>query len=502
MLFRDAQGRPIRSSGSVIDINDLKRAEEKLRESEERFRGTFENAAVGIAHMDSQNRCLCANEKLCEILGFPSSELVGKTLQEVVHPDDLEPNLALFDLLVRGELPSFSMEKRFIRRDGAVVWTHVTASIQRNATTTPAYCIAIVQDISERKRLQEELQRSKTRLELAVRGSNVRIWDIEMPDGNIDNARVYVASPAATFSSFQPTFRLPWLYTPTIWRGSGALLRPPCLGKRTGSRSSSACRPNTVFTAGCFSRGRVVFDAEGKPVRYRVAPSTSQTSSGPRRRCGQREEVPDVRGSCFRRVLPAGDGGTHPGRESSGVPEPGLHAGRAGRDNPVPLRPRPHPRRCSRTSSGGSMPESRSRSSHSTPSQGWDHLPGGDQGQSLLGGRPPLHGGSARDVTDRKRAEEALRLSEQRYRSLVEATSAIVWTLPASGLADKSEQPSWSCVHGPDARTSSPAGTGSTRYTRMIELTPSSSGPRPSPLDPFTRSSTESVGTTANTGTC
>ena len=60
VLFRDAQGRPIRSSGSVIDINDLKQAEEKLRESEERFRGTFENAAVGIAHMDSQNRCLRA----------------------------------------------------------------------------------------------------------------------------------------------------------------------------------------------------------------------------------------------------------------------------------------------------------------------------------------------------------------------------------------------------------------------------------------------------------
>ena len=87
MLFRDAQGRPIRSSGSVIDINDLKQAEENLRESAERFRGTFENAAVGIAHMDNQNRCLCANEKLCETPRLSSSELVGKTLQEVVHPD-------------------------------------------------------------------------------------------------------------------------------------------------------------------------------------------------------------------------------------------------------------------------------------------------------------------------------------------------------------------------------------------------------------------------------
>ncbi|HWT78014.1 MAG TPA: PAS domain S-box protein, partial [Candidatus Methylomirabilis sp.] len=182
MLFRDAQGRPIRSSGSVIDINDLKQAEENLRESEERFRGTFENAAVGIAHMDSQNRCLRANQKLSEILGYPSEELVGKTLQDVVHPDDLEPNLALFDLLVRGDLPSFSMEKRFIRRDGAVVWTQVTASVQPKATGEPTFCIAIVQDISERKRLEVELSQAHARLELAVRGSNVRIWDVDMPD--------------------------------------------------------------------------------------------------------------------------------------------------------------------------------------------------------------------------------------------------------------------------------------------------------------------------------
>ena len=161
MLFRDAEGRPIRWSGSIIDINDIKRAEEKLRESEERFRGTFENAAVGIAHMDDQNRCLCANEKLCEIPGFPSSELVGKTLQEVVHPDDLEPNLALFDLLVRGELPSFSMEKRYLRKDKSIVWVDVSVSLQRDAAGLPSYAIAMVQDISERKGLEGELRQAK-----------------------------------------------------------------------------------------------------------------------------------------------------------------------------------------------------------------------------------------------------------------------------------------------------------------------------------------------------
>ena len=107
-----------------------------------------------------------------------------------MHPDDLEPNLALFDPLVRGELPSFSVEKRFIRREGTSVWTHVTASVQRDAAGQPAYCIAIVQDISERKRLEAELSQAHARLELAVRGSNVRIWDVDMPDGEFQNGRM------------------------------------------------------------------------------------------------------------------------------------------------------------------------------------------------------------------------------------------------------------------------------------------------------------------------
>jgi two-component system, sensor histidine kinase and response regulator len=149
------------------DVSDRKRAEEALRASEERFRGTFEHAAVGIAHIDAESRCLRANNKMCEILGYPSEELVGKTVPEVTHPDALAPNFTLFGALMRGELPTFTMEKRFSHDDGSIVSTYLTVSLQRDEAGKPAYAIVMAQDISELKRLEIELRTAKEAAEAA-----------------------------------------------------------------------------------------------------------------------------------------------------------------------------------------------------------------------------------------------------------------------------------------------------------------------------------------------
>ena len=93
---RDGHGRPVSQSGVLLDISDLKRTEEALRESEERFRGTFENAAVGIAHCDGEGRILRVNEKFSSVIGHPSTELVGKTFLEMTHPEDLAADLAQY----------------------------------------------------------------------------------------------------------------------------------------------------------------------------------------------------------------------------------------------------------------------------------------------------------------------------------------------------------------------------------------------------------------------
>jgi two-component system sensor histidine kinase/response regulator len=144
-----------------------RRAEEALRESEERFRGTFENAAVGIVHSDQEGRWLRINRKLCDILGYTPEELLGRAFAELTHPADLPANLELFGSLMQGALSDYSHENRYIRKDGSLFWGEVTASLERDAEGRPAYCIAIVQDISERRRLEADLREAKEAAEAA-----------------------------------------------------------------------------------------------------------------------------------------------------------------------------------------------------------------------------------------------------------------------------------------------------------------------------------------------
>ena len=180
-MFRLGQGRYF--TGIVRDITERKRAQEALRESEERFRGTFENAAVGIAHVDAEGRFLLVNNKLCDIVGYTREELLVRGFQDITHPEDLAASLENFHSLMRGELPSFSLEKRYLRKDGSVVWGNVSLSIQNRSAGEPAYGIAILQDISELKKVEDELRRASERLELAVRSSNVALGELDLTAG-------------------------------------------------------------------------------------------------------------------------------------------------------------------------------------------------------------------------------------------------------------------------------------------------------------------------------
>ena len=170
--MRDPEGRPIRLIGSSIDITDHRRAQEALRESEGRFRGTFENAAVGIAQKDADGRFLRVNETYCQIVGYSREELLQRTFQEITHPDDLAAELERYTPLMRGDLSSYSLEKRYLRKDGSLIWIDLSVSLQRDAAGRPDYAIAILQDISQRKRLEEETRRARETAEAANRAKD------------------------------------------------------------------------------------------------------------------------------------------------------------------------------------------------------------------------------------------------------------------------------------------------------------------------------------------
>ena len=149
-----------------------KQAEETLRASEGRFCGTFENAAGGIANTDRQGGFLRVNDKLCDIVGYTREELLERSFVEITHPDFLPANLELYARLWRSEIPSFTAEKHYIRKDGSLVWCEVMVSLQCDATGAPAYAIAVIKDVSDRKRLEAELRLAKEAAEAANRAKD------------------------------------------------------------------------------------------------------------------------------------------------------------------------------------------------------------------------------------------------------------------------------------------------------------------------------------------
>ncbi len=152
----DEDGRLTNFVGVQNDITERKRVEEALSESEERFRATFEHAAVGAAQVAIDGRWLRVNRKLCEILGYTEEELLQKTFQEVNHPEDLEEGLSWVRRVLEGDVQTYSIEKRYIRKDGSEVWTNLTVSLVREASGEPKYFIALIEDINQRKKTEEE----------------------------------------------------------------------------------------------------------------------------------------------------------------------------------------------------------------------------------------------------------------------------------------------------------------------------------------------------------
>ncbi len=135
---------------------DRRRAGEALRASEERYRAAFAHAAVGVTLADMNDRCLEANRAFCALTGYSEAELLRRDFPSLTHPDDRADSLALMARLRSGELESVVMEKRYVRRDGSVVWVQNSVALVRDGDGTAAGTIALTEDISGRKRAEAE----------------------------------------------------------------------------------------------------------------------------------------------------------------------------------------------------------------------------------------------------------------------------------------------------------------------------------------------------------
>jgi PAS domain S-box-containing protein len=132
-----------------------------LEESEERFRVTFDQAAVGIAHLATDGRWLRVNQKLCDIVGYTREELLQRAFQDVTYPDDLAADSENVRRMLAGEIQTYSMQKRYIQKTGSLIWVHISVSLARGPQNEPRYFISIVEDITETKRLEEQLRQSQ-----------------------------------------------------------------------------------------------------------------------------------------------------------------------------------------------------------------------------------------------------------------------------------------------------------------------------------------------------
>lgn len=182
--FYDTEGRAVRMVGTAQDTSERKWAELALQEREEELRITFEQAAIGVATLDLEGHWLKVNQSLCAIVGYTAEDLLGTTFQEITYAEDLELDLYFAQQLLAGEYGHFSREKRYVRKDGQLVWTNITVSLMRQlhemetkftymgntysvpgGMGQPQYFIAMIEDISERKQAESMLQQRSQELE-------------------------------------------------------------------------------------------------------------------------------------------------------------------------------------------------------------------------------------------------------------------------------------------------------------------------------------------------
>ncbi|MBC9030908.1 PAS domain S-box protein [Sphingomonas sp. JC676] len=175
----DAQGCHIGFIGVAHDITEAKEAELSLREREAQLSAFISQATAGFGQVDLDGRFTLVNDRFCEIAGWSREELLSRTMQSITHPDDLGRNLGLFERAVRDGTP-YTHEKRYIRKDGSLVWVNNSVSVIRRPDGEPFGVLAVTIDVTQRREAEAALRKSEESLRLATEGAGMATWELDL----------------------------------------------------------------------------------------------------------------------------------------------------------------------------------------------------------------------------------------------------------------------------------------------------------------------------------
>ncbi|TXT67642.1 MAG: putative Sensory transduction histidine kinase [Promethearchaeota archaeon] len=132
-----------------------------IEKTQKKFRNTFEQAAVGIAHISPKGKILDLNQRFCDIIGYTKEEMLSKSLEDITHKEDLEEDTHSVSLMLNGEINTYSMEKRYIHKRGSIVWVNLTISLVKNTDGQPEYFITVIEDITKKKKMEEQIKKNE-----------------------------------------------------------------------------------------------------------------------------------------------------------------------------------------------------------------------------------------------------------------------------------------------------------------------------------------------------
>jgi len=163
-VIRNGDGKPLRMVSGMRDLTERRAAEAALRESEERFRATFEQAPIGIAEVSIHGAFERVNPKLCEMFGYSAKELLSLNARGLTHRDDVPMTAAFVAEVMAGRRSTFELDKRYLRKDGSVLWAHTISTALRDTDGVPRTFIAVIEDVTERKKADEAIESLPARL--------------------------------------------------------------------------------------------------------------------------------------------------------------------------------------------------------------------------------------------------------------------------------------------------------------------------------------------------